>query len=39
MMIDLDRHMQGNAFRANDFCNRKKKKGIYVVKVYHLTFK
>lgn len=38
MMIDLDRHMQGNAFRANDFCNRKKK-GIYVVKVYHLTFK
>ena len=25
-MIDLDRHMQGNAFIANDFLSQKKKK-------------
>ena len=25
-MIDLDRHMQGNAFIANDFLSHKKKK-------------
>ena len=24
-MIDLDRHMQGNAFIANDFLSQKKK--------------